>query len=195
MKKRAISLLLALCLILGIATGGAALAAEEKQTVSFVLYGDTAHGDNGEKHTLSENNLIEWIPRADYEISENSTVYDVFKEALTKAGMTWEEGLADNFISGPLYFFRQPHYISSITKDDVTLGYKTNGITSGWMFALNGSYGLYDTMYQHVEPGDCIVCYYTDNYDYDLEHSFADMKALLDQTSIGVSVGKQKSLT
>ena len=119
----------------------------------------------------------------------------VFTAALTNAGLTWEEGTTDERLKSITYFSRQLHCISSITKGDVTLSYNTNGNHSGWIFALNGSYGLYDTMYQHVELGDCIVCYYTDDYLFDLDHSFADMKANLDQTSIGVSAGKQKSLT
>ena len=121
-------------------------------TVSFALYGDAVHASNVGPHTLADSNLIEWIPTTVYEIDENTTVLDVFEAALTKTGLTWV-----NF---------DGNYISSITKDGVTLTekqYGTEGDLSGWMYTLNGVHSNLGVNEQFLTDGDCILFHWTDD--------------------------------
>ena len=126
------------------------LAEPKAVTVSFVLYGDTVHDSSAGTHTLADSNLTEWIARAEYEINENTTVLDVFEDALTKAGLTWV-----NF---------DGKYISSITNGAITLAEKDNGANSGWMYTLNGEHPLNGVAEQFLSDGDCILFHYTDDY-------------------------------
>lgn len=131
------------------------LAEPEAITVSFALYGDTVHGASGETHTLADDNLTTvWIPRAEYEIDENTTVYDVFKEALTDAGLSWVNSEGVN---------SEGNYISSITNGDITLAEKMNGPNSGWMYTLNGIHPQNGVAEQFLTDGDCILFHYSDD--------------------------------
>lgn len=75
---------------------------------------------------------------------------DVFEKALTEAGLTW----------------RNPggNYIESITYNGVTLAEFTNGVSSGWMYTLNGTRPTYGVSEQPVKDGDVIIFHYTDDY-------------------------------
>ena len=123
-------------------------------TVSFVLYGDTLHGMDGETHTLAASNLTEWIVRGTYVVDENATVLDVFETALENAGLSWTNP------SG--------NYITSITKDGVTLAEPAtgtnNGSDSGWMYSYNGVITRNGISEQFLTDGDCILFFYTDDY-------------------------------
>jgi hypothetical protein len=124
-------------------------------TVYLTLYGDTVHTppeDGGPTHTLQHGGLTLWLPRNTvFTVSRNATVLDVLEKALTQAGLTWENP------SG--------HYITSITKDGVTLGEGTNGAKSGWMYTLNDGHPLYGVAQQYLENNDRIVFHYTDDYE------------------------------
>jgi hypothetical protein len=124
-------------------------------TVYLTLYGDTVHTppeDGGPTHTLQHGGLTLWIPRNTvFTVSRNATVLDVLEKAMTQAGLTWENP------SG--------NYITSITKDGVTLGERTNGAKSGWMYTLNGSHPLNGVAQQYLENNDRIVFHYTDDYE------------------------------
>ncbi len=124
------------------------LADPKAVTVSFVLYGDTLHGTDGETHTLADGNLTEWIARAEYEIDENTTVLDVFEAALTNAGFTWVNDGGN--------------YISSINNGTITLAEKANGPNSGWMYTLNGEHPQNGVAEQFLSDGDCILFHYSD---------------------------------
>ena len=151
-------------------------------TVSFVLYGDAAHGDNGEIHTLDESNLTVWIARADYEINENTTVLDVFVAAAEKAGLTWVND--------------KGNYISSITNGDITLEEFTNGPNSGWMYTLNGVHPKNSIVQQFLTDGDCILFHYTD--DYEVETGMTDVAIRnmeMDTRTLTVKAGETAELS
>lgn len=125
----------------------------EQVKVTFTLKGDTAHGDNGQSHTLSGGGLTTWIPDKTYTVDQNTTVWDVFKKALLENNMTYEY----NTNSGTVY-------ISSVTKDNVKLSELTNGKNSGWMYTLNGHHSELGVAEQYLSNNDHIVFHYTDDY-------------------------------
>lgn len=115
-----------------------------KITVSFTLLGDTAHGDNGQEHTLADGNLTTWISRTAYTLETPATVLDLFTKA----------------VSGKYSYVNKGNYISSVNG----LAEFTNGPYSGWMYTLNGSYPNLGVGEQQLSNGDSVVFHYTDNY-------------------------------
>ena len=70
------------------------LPAGKDITVSFMLLGDSAHGDSGDKHTLADNNLETWIDTTKVTVSNNATVLDVILDAVSAHG-NGDVGLKD----------------------------------------------------------------------------------------------------
>lgn len=127
--------------------------AVETIEVTFSLLGDDAHGAPTEEtgtHTMAGGGLQTWIPETTYEVASDATVKDVFEMALTDAGMTWVNSTGT--------------YVESITNGSTTLGEMTNGASSGWLFLLNGEYGLLGMDQQTLQSGDKITFHYTDDY-------------------------------
>lgn len=149
--KKALSALLAVCLLVGLMAP--ALAAEEDQNifVTFRILGDTAHGgDFDEAHTFTDGNLTEWLLTTVF-MPAGSTVADLVGQQLTKWGYT-QEGLENDYIT------------SITTPTGVTLASGTNGSASGWQYAYN--YRIGDkTMSQQVLEDDAVVTLcYTDDW-------------------------------
>lgn len=116
----------------------------DKITVYFTLLGDTAHGDNGQEHTLTGGNLTTWISRTAYTLESPATVLDVFTKA----------------VSGKYSYVNKGNYISSVNG----LAEFTNGKNSGWMYTLNGRHPNLGVAEQKLSNGDSVVFHYTDNY-------------------------------
>lgn len=120
-------------------------ASTGKIKVYFTLMGDDKHGDNGEVHTLKDNNLDTWISKTSVSVNSPATVLDVLEKAL----------------SGKYTFVNADgNYISQI--DD--LSEFANGSLSGWLYTLNGKYSSKGVAEQSVKNGDSIVFHYTDDY-------------------------------
>ena len=141
--------------------------------VSFTLLGDSIHDDKSGPHTLADNNLTEWLPKAEYEVDINATVLDVIKAALgDKYTIENESG----------------NYIQSITpKDGKALGEFTNGTMSGWMYTLNGKHVLLGVAQQYLMNGDVIVFHYTD--DYTRENAFDQQKSADEVIAMIAAIG------
>lgn len=120
---------------------------------TFTLMGDTPHGENGQSHTLSGGGLTTWIPSTTYTVDQNTTVWDIFKKALSENNMSYEY----NTNSGTVY-------ISSITNGNIKLSELTNGKKSGWMYTLNGHHSDLGVAEQYLKNNDVIVFHYTDDY-------------------------------
>ena len=131
------------------------LPAGKDITVSFMLLGDSAHGDSGDKHTLADNNLETWIDTTKVTVSNNATVLDVI---LAVVGDQFDiKNESDN-------------YIQAITpKDGTELAEFTNGNLSGWMYTLNGVHPNLGVAQQYLNEGDVIVFHYTDDYAKEYE--------------------------
>ena len=135
------------------------LPAGKDITVSFMLLGDSAHGDSGDKHTLADNNLETWIDTTKVTVSNNATVLDVILAVVgDKFDIKNESG----------------NYIQAITpKDGTELAEFTNGNLSGWMYTLNGVHPNLGVAQQYLNEGDVIVFHYTDDYlkEYEAEQN------------------------
>ena len=131
------------------------LPAGKDITVSFMLLGDSAHGDSGDKHTLADNNLETWIDTTKVTVSNNATVLDVILAVVgDRFDIKNESG----------------NYIQAITpKDGTELAEFTNGKLSGWMYTLNGVHSNLGVAQQYLNEGDVIVFHYTDDYPKEYE--------------------------
>ena len=131
------------------------LPAGKDITVSFMLLGDSAHGDSGDKHTLADNNLETWIDTTKVTVSNNATVLDVILAVCgDRFDIKNESG----------------NYIQAITpKDGTELAEFTNGNLSGWMYTLNGVHPNLGVAQQYLNEGDVIVFHYTDDYAKEYE--------------------------
>ena len=131
------------------------LPAGKDITVSFMLLGDSAHGDSGDKHTLADNNLETWIDTTKVTVSNNATVLDVILAVVgDQFDIKNESG----------------NYIQAITpKDGTELAEFTNGNLSGWMYTLNGVHPNLGVAQQYLNEGDVIVFHYTDDYAKEYE--------------------------
>lgn len=149
--KKALSALLAVCLLVGLMAP--ALAAEEDQNifVTFRILGDTAHGgDFDEAHTFTDGNLTEWLLTTVF-MPAGSTVADLVGQQLTKWGYT-QEGLENDYIT------------SITTPTGVTLASGTNGSASGWQYAYNYRIGDKTMSQQVLENTVTVTLFYTDDW-------------------------------
>ena len=94
-----------------------------------------------------------WIPTTSFTVKEGSTVYHVFKAAMTRFGLTAVGAEAG--------------YVSSITKDGVTLGEFDKGPDSGWLYTVNGKLPAVGLTSYFVSSGDSILFYYTTDWTKD----------------------------
>ena len=73
---------------------------------------------------------VTWVPTKTYALQENATVYDLFTEAMSDAGLR--------------YIGAESNYVSTIYAPSCLGGYTlsefTNGKKSGWMYTVNGTH-------------------------------------------------------
>ena len=101
---------------------------------------------------------VTWIPTTKYELASNATVYDLFTEALSDAGLT-SIGAESN-------------YVKTIYAPSCLGGYAlsefTNGKNSGWMYTINGSHPNYGLKEQTLKDGDMVVWHYVNDYSHEV---------------------------
>ena len=101
---------------------------------------------------------VTWIPTTKYELASNATVYDLFTEALSDAGLT-SIGAESN-------------YVKTIYAPSCLGGYAlsefTNGKNSGWMYTINGSHPNYGLKEQELKDGDMVVWHYVNDYSHEV---------------------------
>ena len=109
------------------------------------------------------NNYSTTIP------GDGATVYDAFIKACADRNIT-HTGAASG-------------YVSSITKDNITLGEFDKGENSGWLYKVNGELpqvGLTDCS---IKNGDNIVWYYTEDWTKDPSAShYSSSATIIDKT-------------
>lgn len=100
---------------------------------------------------------------------DGATVYDAFIKACADRNIT-HTGAASG-------------YVSSITKDNITLGEFDKGENSGWLYKVNGELpqvGLTDCS---IKNGDNIVWYYTEDWTKDPSAShYSSSATIIDKT-------------
>lgn len=109
-------------------------------------------GDIAVTFTLKTDSAT-WIPTTSFTVKEGSTVYHVFKAAMAQFGLTAVGAEAG--------------YVSSITKDGVTLGEFDKGPDSGWLYTVNGKLPTVGLTSYSVSNGDSILFYYTTDWTKD----------------------------
>lgn len=109
-------------------------------------------GDIAVTFTLKTDSAT-WIPTTSFTVKEGSTVYHVFKAAMEKFDLTAVGAEAG--------------YVSSITKDGVTLGEFDKGPDSGWLYTVNGKLPTVGLTSYSVSNGDSILFYYTTDWTED----------------------------
>ena len=101
---------------------------------------------------------VTWIPTTKYELASNATVYDLFTEALSDAGLT-SIGAESN-------------YVKTIYAPSCLGGYALsefkNGTRSGWMYTINGSQPNYGLKEQTLKDGDVVVWHYVNDYSHEV---------------------------
>ena len=142
MKKRFLSLLLVLVLIMSLMPAALAVNADEAQpktiSVTFRLHTDTD----------------EWIaPTVVSDLPEGTSVFTVFQKVLADKGYTYE-------------YHEQYCYVQAITAPDGTrLAEFSKGQNSGWLFRVNNDFadvGMNDFV---LMDGDEIEVLYTADYE------------------------------
>ena len=122
----------------------------ENMRVSFRLIGDSHHG-SADKH----DKYVTWISTRNYTVAKDSPVVDLAKEALDRAGLSYElkygYGYDENYLSG----VESPITGKMLREMD-------NGRTSGWMYTLNGVHPDYGIAQQKLSDGDRVVFHYID---------------------------------
>ncbi len=126
-----------------------------KMKAYLQVLGDSAHGENGEVHTLKNGGLTEWLPMTEFDdVPNNYTVWAFLNHALKNTKIIIEYDNNNN-----KYFIRY---------NDSKLYEGTNGENSRWQFTINGVNGVLigqrGATYQDLSDGDVIVLYYTDDY-------------------------------
>lgn len=120
----------------------------ETINVTFMLYGDSKHGNTDTPHTYQKGKekLETWIGGVMYTIPKESTVLDVLEKAFDDHEMPYTN--ADG------------NYISRING----LAEFDNGPFSGWIYMINGKYPNKGVAAQTLQDGDAIIFHYTDDY-------------------------------
>lgn len=113
-------------------------------SVYVTVYGDGKHS-GGEKHTLKDGNLTEWLKKTKITLERGSYVIDALTKALSTAGIPYTN---------------DGNYISSVKG----LSEFDNGEYSGWMYTVNGKYPDLGVNEKKIRSGDKIVLHYTDDY-------------------------------
>ncbi len=126
-------------------TSSSATSTDEDITVYFSLVGDDVHGEGA--HT----EFVDWIEKTEVTVGADATVSEVIAAVLDAYGYT-AEGIGDGYIS------------SITTPDGVTLAEFDNGLTSGWMYSVNGVLPDVGIDEYVVSAGDVISLYYLDSY-------------------------------
>lgn len=131
----------------------------EKITVSFRLIGSLEATQDVNLTTDSYlPEYVTWVPTKTYTLQEDATVYDLFTEAMSDAGLQ--------------YIGAESNYVSTIYAPSCLGGYalseSTNGTRSGWMYTVNGKHSSNALTDQKLEDGDMVVWHYVNDYSHEV---------------------------
>ena len=109
---------------------------------------------------------VTWVPTKTYALQENATVYDLFTEAMSDAGLRYI-GAESNYVS-TIY---APSCMGSYALSEFT-----NGKKSGWMYTVNGSHPNQGLKNWTLKDGDVVVWHYVNDYSHEVADWFNDPK-------------------
>lgn len=109
---------------------------------------------------------VTWVPTATYALAENATVYDLFTEVMSDAGLRYI-GAESNYVS-TIY---APSCMGSYALSEFT-----NGKKSGWMYTVNGSHPNQGLKNWTLKDGDVVVWHYVNDYSHEVADWFNDPK-------------------
>ena len=109
---------------------------------------------------------VTWVPTKTYALQENATVYDLFTEAMSDAGLR--------------YIGAESNYVSTIYAPSCLGGYTlsefTNGKKSGWMYTVNGTHPNQGLKNWTLNDNDVVVWHYVNDYSHEVADWFNDPK-------------------
>ena len=109
---------------------------------------------------------VTWVPTTTYALAENATVYDLFTEAMSDAGLR--------------YIGAESNYVSTIYAPSCLGGYTlsefTNGKKSGWMYTVNGTHPNQGLKNWTLRDGDVVIWHYVNDYSHEVADWFNDPK-------------------
>lgn len=107
---------------------------------------------------------VTWVPTKTYALQENATVYDLFTEAMSDAGLR--------------YIGAESNYVSTIYAPSCLGGYTlsefTNGKKSGWMYTVNGTHPNQGLKNWTLNDNDVVVWHYVNDYSHEVADWFND---------------------
>ena len=107
---------------------------------------------------------VTWVPTTTYALQENATVYDLFTEAMSEAGLR--------------YIGAESNYVSTIYAPSCLGGYAlsefTNGKKSGWMYTVNGTHPNQGLKNWTLNDNDVVVWHYVNDYSHEVADWFND---------------------
>lgn len=109
---------------------------------------------------------VTWVPTKTYALQESATVYDLFTEAMSDAGLRYI-GAESNYVS-TIY---APSCMGSYALSEFT-----NGKKSGWMYTVNGSHPNQGLKNWTLKDGDVVVWHYVNDYSHEVADWFNDPK-------------------
>ena len=107
---------------------------------------------------------VTWVPTTTYALAENATVYDLFTEAMSDAGLR--------------YIGAESNYVSTIYAPSClggsALSEFTNGKKSGWMYTVNGKHPNQGLKNWTLNDGDVVIWHYVNDYSCEVADWFND---------------------
>ena len=107
---------------------------------------------------------VTWVPTKTYALQENATVYDLFTEAMSDAGLRYI-GADSNYVS-TIY---APSCLGSYALSEFT-----NGKKSGWMYTVNGTHPNVGLKDKTLKDGDVVIWHYINDYSHEVADWFND---------------------
>ena len=107
---------------------------------------------------------VTWVPTTTYSLQENATVYDLFTEAMSDAGLRYI-GAESNYVS-TIY---APSCLGSYALSEFT-----NGRRSGWMYTVNGTHPNQGLKNWTLKDGDVVIWHYVNDYSHEVADWFND---------------------
>lgn len=107
---------------------------------------------------------VTWVPTKTYALQENATVYDLFTEAMSDAGLRYI-GAESNYVS-TIY---APYCLGGYTLSEFT-----NGKKSGWMYTVNGTHPNQGLKNWTLNDNDVVVWHYVNDYSHEVADWFND---------------------